>query len=311
MNFKNLSGNTYGDLYVIRLLRIKNNIPIYECRCKCGNICEKSQQYLLSKQNSLNCGCNIKKYSPLIDLTGQTFGDLTVLERADDYIPPNGKHESQWKCECSCGNICIKKSKLLRNGKAKNCGDPRKHNNSRGKYTSHSGYSKTRLYGIWERMILSCYNSSYRQYTNIGGRGIKVCDDWRIYNNFYKWSYENEYDDTKFLNRAYYDIDFCPENCYYSNTFSKTRFDSLRISRLQNPIDVTQLYRYQGNILTIDKWIELSGYPREYFINMLSYGYSIDYIMATPPEGYMKNGIYMIDSVTNQPVDINKYIYMD
>ena len=36
------------------------------------------------------------------DLTGKTFGMLTVLRQAEDYITPQGIHISQWLCECSC-----------------------------------------------------------------------------------------------------------------------------------------------------------------------------------------------------------------
>ena len=36
------------------------------------------------------------------DLTGKIFGRLTVLEQAEDYIRPDGRHEAQWLCECNC-----------------------------------------------------------------------------------------------------------------------------------------------------------------------------------------------------------------
>lgn len=36
------------------------------------------------------------------DLTGKTFGRLTVIERVDDYIYPNGVHKARWKCQCNC-----------------------------------------------------------------------------------------------------------------------------------------------------------------------------------------------------------------
>ena len=36
------------------------------------------------------------------DLTGMTFGRLTVLKQTDDYIFPSGVHCAQWLCECSC-----------------------------------------------------------------------------------------------------------------------------------------------------------------------------------------------------------------
>lgn len=38
----------------------------------------------------------------LIDLTGKQFGKLTVIERAEDHIFPNGKRGVTWKCLCSC-----------------------------------------------------------------------------------------------------------------------------------------------------------------------------------------------------------------
>ena len=34
----------------------------------------------------------------LIDLTGQRFGHLTVIERGDDYISPSGIPTPKWKC---------------------------------------------------------------------------------------------------------------------------------------------------------------------------------------------------------------------
>lgn len=36
------------------------------------------------------------------DLTNRIFGRLKVLEQAEDYIRPDGRHEAQWLCECSC-----------------------------------------------------------------------------------------------------------------------------------------------------------------------------------------------------------------
>lgn len=36
------------------------------------------------------------------DLTGRVFGRLTVIEQAEDYVSPTGKHYAKWKCQCSC-----------------------------------------------------------------------------------------------------------------------------------------------------------------------------------------------------------------
>lgn len=59
-----------------------------------------------------------------IDLTGQKFGKLTVIERAENYIYPNGKGIAvQWLCNCDCGNKnIIVASASLRKGLTKSCG---------------------------------------------------------------------------------------------------------------------------------------------------------------------------------------------
>lgn len=57
-----------------------------------------------------------------IDLTGQRFGKLTVIERADDYISPNGVTAVRWKCLCDCGSVVEVKANDLRKGKIKSCG---------------------------------------------------------------------------------------------------------------------------------------------------------------------------------------------
>lgn len=39
--------------------------------------------------------------------------------------------------------------------------------------------SDTAEYGAWEHMKTRCYNKKVSDYKNYGGRGIKVCDEWR------------------------------------------------------------------------------------------------------------------------------------
>lgn len=48
----------------------------------------------------------------------------TVIEQADDYVSPSGKHYAQWLCKCSCGkpNYVKVRGKYLKNGESKSCG---------------------------------------------------------------------------------------------------------------------------------------------------------------------------------------------
>ncbi|EIT85925.1 hypothetical protein A374_08819 [Fictibacillus macauensis ZFHKF-1] len=54
-----------------------------------------------------------------IDLTGQSFHDLTVIKLSDKTNQYNTK---LWECKCSCGNLAYVSSGALRSGQQKSCG---------------------------------------------------------------------------------------------------------------------------------------------------------------------------------------------
>lgn len=59
----------------------------------------------------------------MIDLIGEKFGKLTVIDKA--YVKEIGKSKKKmqyWKCECECGNIVYVMSQSLRSGNTKSCG---------------------------------------------------------------------------------------------------------------------------------------------------------------------------------------------
>lgn len=57
-----------------------------------------------------------------IDMKGQRFGMLTVVERNNDDDLKKKKSEAHWICECDCGRTTsVPRSNLIR-GKVKSCG---------------------------------------------------------------------------------------------------------------------------------------------------------------------------------------------
>ena len=64
----------------------------------------------------------------LRDLTGQRFGRLVVLNRVDDYRPPNDPDKMQpcWRCVCDCGQVVIAQGNNLKRGGTRSCGCLRK-----------------------------------------------------------------------------------------------------------------------------------------------------------------------------------------
>ena len=122
-----ISGQKFGRLTVLKFAG--NNK--WECRCDCGNITLVSSQKLKSGHTK-SCGCfqrdrlrematSIEHKKKYIDLTGQKFGRLLVIE----YAYTKDKR-AYWKCKCDCGNEVIASSKLLRNGSTQSCGCLRK-----------------------------------------------------------------------------------------------------------------------------------------------------------------------------------------
>lgn len=72
--------------------------------------------------------------NPKFDLTGQVFGELTVIKRAPDLISQtSGRRITAWLCKCSCGDETIVPQDNLRNGCTKHCKN-RIHNISLNKY---------------------------------------------------------------------------------------------------------------------------------------------------------------------------------
>ena len=59
-----------------------------------------------------------------VDITGQRFGKLTVIESAGVYRSPSGKHhEIKWRCLCDCGNSAVVNGSNLRTGHTTSCGE--------------------------------------------------------------------------------------------------------------------------------------------------------------------------------------------
>lgn len=146
----------------------------------------------------------------LIDLTGQRFGKWIVLKQA-----PTGKHrETRWYCRCDCGKERNIDGDSLRRGQSKGCRSC--HTSRRNTMNIKHGQTKTRLYGIRRGMISRCENPNEPAYKNYGGRGIKICPEWRKdFTAFRKWALEHGYKDNLTIDRINNDGNYEPENCHF------------------------------------------------------------------------------------------------
>lgn len=192
-----LTGQTFGRFTVLqRAHNNKEGRAMWLCRCECGN-----ERVVMGKclrnGHTQSCGClnrEVNSARSFVDHTGERFGHLTVLSRADDYTAPNGKHHVRWLCRCDCGNKTIVDICQLTEGKTKSCGCLRDEK-LRSRCTVHGG-RKDRLYSVYANMKNRCYNANSDDFVYYGGRGIKICDEWlHSYQSFKDWAYKNGYDD--------------------------------------------------------------------------------------------------------------------
>jgi hypothetical protein len=180
--------------------------------------------------------------SRLKDLSNQRFGRLTVIKRAD-----NLGHHTRWLCKCDCGNYTKSHTTSLTSGRAKSCGCLGREKATKS-ITTHGG-RYTQLYSVWCGMKKRCYNKSYEYYNRYGGRGIKVCDEWRDdFAAFREWALNNGYRDGMEIDRIDNDSNYMPGNCRWA-----TR--SEQIKNRSNSITIT----HNGQTLPLVEWCNIYG----------------------------------------------------
>lgn len=154
-------------------------------------------------------------YKRSIDLTGQRFFRLTVLEQSEPFRAKTGNIQcAGWRCKCDCGNEIIVRSNSLRTSKTKSCGCLNKEKEPN--YVTHH-MSNTRIYSIYKSIKRRCFNENSENYASYGGRGISVCNEWcdreNGFVNFYNWAMANGYSDELTIERIDVNGNYEPSNC--------------------------------------------------------------------------------------------------
>lgn len=109
-------------------------------------------------------------------LVGQRFGLLLVVAQAG-----SAKNRVLWRCTCDCGTTdVLVNGNMLQRGKKKSCGCATWAMFSAARRThGQAGAERTQVYQCWKGINQRCGNPNNPAWHNYGGRGIKVCDDWR------------------------------------------------------------------------------------------------------------------------------------
>jgi hypothetical protein len=174
------------------------------------------------------------------NLTGMIFGRLTV----GNYSHHSSSGHDQWVCKCSCGNSTTVGSYALFDGRTVSCGCYGME--QRMKAIVKHRQSKTKVYFRWKSMHKRCSNPNDRQFMDYGGRGIRVCDRWREFENFL--SDMGQPPLGGMLERIDNNSDYSPENCKWA-----TRTEQNNNTRKNRFIE------HGGVRLTISQWARRLG----------------------------------------------------
>lgn len=94
---EDLTGKKFGRLTPVRY-EIEKGRTYWICDCECGHQARVLPSDL-KHSRVMSCGCYRRERSKKIDLVGQKFGDLTVVED----VGLDHRSNVVWLCRCDCG----------------------------------------------------------------------------------------------------------------------------------------------------------------------------------------------------------------
>lgn len=120
----------------------------------------------------------------------------------------------RWLCLCQvCGNIEVRNTCGISRAKSENIGCARCGADERNRKNTEHGGSKSLLYGIWRGMKDRCDKPTHPSFAYYGGKGVRVCDEWRAFSGFRVWAIGSGYKPGLSIDRVDSNLNYDPSNC--------------------------------------------------------------------------------------------------
>jgi hypothetical protein len=205
-----------------------------------------------------------------VDITGQTFGFLYVIRKVAHL---KKAHSYLWECRCKCGKLTLKEGCNLRSGKSTRC------NNCL--YHGEASVNRSGLYTTWRNMYSRCYTTQTDGYEHYGGRGIKVCYEWKNdFIVFRDWAYTNGYIEGLTIDRIDVNGNYEPSNCRWMTNLDQQ-------SNRRN----TLFIEHQGKKQSLTQWARELGLSTSTIKSRYQQGWNAEDILRPPTKAHRQDTV--------------------
>jgi hypothetical protein len=241
---KDITNMRFGKLVAIeRTDRRRGHNILWKCLCDCGELTQASLSDLLTG-NTKSCGCSKTRGN----LVGKRYSSLLVTKRVD---------KDTWECLCDCGETKNIKGTYLDNKHVTSCG-----------CTGHFYYS-------WRGMFERCYNPRHKYFHRYGGRGIKVCDEWRSKEKFYS-DMGNPPSNKHTIGRKDNDKGYSPDNCQWETPEQQA-----------NNRSTSRFLTCNGETKTLAQWSKTVNISQDVIKGRLRQGWPVEKALLTPVRKFL------------------------
>ena len=162
---------------------------------------------------------------------GKTFGNLTVL-CIDHEERTSNRKRVYLKCQDTRGKIRV---------------------------VRYDSLKRDRLKTIYYKMLDRCYNSKNYEFGLYGGRGIKICEEWKnSFTAFKKWALLNGYDDKLSIDRIDNNGNYEPKNCRWATALEQ------QLNKRNN-----RRIFFNGKNLCLSEWCKIINVKHNTFLGKL------------------------------------------
>lgn len=176
--------------------------------------------------------------------------------------------------ECKCGAVIAARSKDVRRLFKRSCGCY--YSDTRQGILKTHGKTGTAEHRIWKGMVSRCHNKNVHNYKDYGGRGIYVCDRWRItgggFMAFLTDMGERPSDEHS-IDRIDNNGPYSPDNCRWAD----------KETQVNNKQDSRKI-EHNGQVKTLAQWAKVIGLTRKSIALRLDRGWSISDALTIPKQ---------------------------